>query len=316
MGLRISTKLFVISIGTAASVRITRNVSEHDAVTIMGHENQDATKNGIDENFSIEKQLSKRHKRQSEYNAMALLEEFDPNNPPVTPEDHQKQYDKMEENDEAYYGIPYDLGSIMQYAPSNENATVIAKDKNYSRTMGSPFVSFTDKLLVNKHYNCSEFCREETAVQCANNGFLDPKDCNTCVCPKGFGGKSCEKRPDGCGQDVEARTEWQTINLTIYNRDNNGEYMECTVWILADPGKKIEVQIVGVSTGLDSTGCGKAGVEIKMKNDTRLTGYRFCSDEDNGISLKSNSNLVPVIMYSKVATPLDVILNYHSVSST
>ncbi|EYC32090.1 hypothetical protein Y032_0003g1393 [Ancylostoma ceylanicum] len=294
MGLRISTKLFVISIGTAASVRITRNVSEHDAVTIMGHENQDATKNGIDENFSIEKQLSKRHKRQ----------------------DHQKQYDKMEENDEAYYGIPYDLGSIMQYAPSNENATVIAKDKNYSRTMGSPFVSFTDKLLVNKHYNCSEFCREETAVQCANNGFLDPKDCNTCVCPKGFGGKSCEKRPDGCGQDVEARTEWQTINLTIYNRDNNGEYMECTVWILADPGKKIEVQIVGVSTGLDSTGCGKAGVEIKMKNDTRLTGYRFCSDEDNGISLKSNSNLVPVIMYSKVATPLDVILNYHSVSST
>ncbi|RCN48548.1 astacin [Ancylostoma caninum] len=64
--------------------------------------------------FCYQKQHQGSVEIQNEYNAMALSHKFDLINPPITLEEHEKQYIKMEEDEEAQYGIPYDLGSIMQ----------------------------------------------------------------------------------------------------------------------------------------------------------------------------------------------------------
>ncbi|EYC26651.1 hypothetical protein Y032_0010g890 [Ancylostoma ceylanicum] len=37
---------------------------------------------------------------------------------------------------------------------SGPNPTMIPKDKNYHRTMGSPLISFTGLAVVNKHCKC------------------------------------------------------------------------------------------------------------------------------------------------------------------
>ncbi|RCN39611.1 astacin, partial [Ancylostoma caninum] len=57
------------------------------------------------------------------------------------------------------YGIPYDYGSIMHYgttmASSNDQPTMLALDAKYTQTMGSPFVSFYDLIMMNFHYGCN-----------------------------------------------------------------------------------------------------------------------------------------------------------------
>ncbi|RCN49551.1 shTK domain protein [Ancylostoma caninum] len=56
------------------------------------------------------------------------------------------------------YGITYDYGSIMHYggtsASVNGRATMVPFDTNYQETLGSPFISFYDLLMMNTHYNC------------------------------------------------------------------------------------------------------------------------------------------------------------------
>ncbi|RCN46654.1 astacin [Ancylostoma caninum] len=56
------------------------------------------------------------------------------------------------------YGIPYDWGGIMHYgatsATYNGKPTMVPADTKYIETLGSPFVSFYELDMVNKHYKC------------------------------------------------------------------------------------------------------------------------------------------------------------------
>ncbi|RCN46657.1 astacin [Ancylostoma caninum] len=56
------------------------------------------------------------------------------------------------------YGIPYDFGGIMHYgatsATYNGQPTMVPVDTKYIETLGSPFVSFYELDMVNKHYKC------------------------------------------------------------------------------------------------------------------------------------------------------------------
>ncbi|RCN48546.1 hypothetical protein ANCCAN_05371 [Ancylostoma caninum] len=147
---------------------------------------------------------------------------------------------------------------------------------NYNKTMGSPFVSLIDKVLINKHYNCSDKC-SGVGNKCENNGFPDPKNCSVCVCPSGYGGPPCKDKPNDCGTKIDASDTWKTITLDAPASENNGKYNICTHWIKTESqGKEIQVELVSISGGRNDTiGCETAGIEIKTNNDQRLTGYRL-----------------------------------------
>ncbi|VDO64855.1 unnamed protein product [Haemonchus placei] len=57
------------------------------------------------------------------------------------------------------FGLDYDYDSIMRYRASDaainpELPTLTPYDKDYRETLGSPFVSFIDALMLNKLYGC------------------------------------------------------------------------------------------------------------------------------------------------------------------
>ncbi|KAK5973098.1 ShTK domain protein [Trichostrongylus colubriformis] len=67
--------------------------------------------------------------------------------------------------------------------------------------------------------------------------------------------------------------------------------------------------------GVSIDGCVYAGVEIKTNKDQTLTGYRFCSPQAAGTTLRSYSNRVPIITYNRFDTS-KTVLEYRHVPAT
>uniref|UniRef100_A0A183GQ35 ShKT domain-containing protein n=1 Tax=Heligmosomoides polygyrus TaxID=6339 RepID=A0A183GQ35_HELPZ len=103
--------------------------------------------------------------------------------------------------------------------------------------------------------------------------------------------------------------------LPVSSHRSIGYYVTFVLYhkLKAPVGSRIEVKIKSFSQGVSVDGCTYAAVEIKTQKDHKLTGYRFCSDEDAGVSLISDSNLVPVITYNRVYET-QTILEYRIVS--
>ncbi|RCN49550.1 astacin [Ancylostoma caninum] len=68
------------------------------------------------------------------------------------------QFTKQTVHTNENYGITYDYGSIMHYggtsASHNRKPTMVPFDTKHQETLGSPFISFYDLLMLNTHYNC------------------------------------------------------------------------------------------------------------------------------------------------------------------
>ncbi|KHJ90583.1 astacin [Oesophagostomum dentatum] len=207
------------------------------------------------------------------------------------------------------YGITYDYGSIMHYgalsATKNGKPSMVPYDKKYIETLGSPFVSFYELLMLNTHYKCLDKCKaDRSAAQCKMGGFPHPRDCSKCICPSGYGGKLCDQKPTGCGSVLKAGEKYQTLEDTVGSRTSGTlereDFAKCYYWIQAPTGRKIEVKFVSFTDGVALDGCPYAGVEIKTHADQRMTGYRFCNPDDAGLRLLSSSNIVPVITYNRI----------------
>ncbi|KAK5982563.1 Zinc metalloproteinase [Trichostrongylus colubriformis] len=205
------------------------------------------------------------------------------------------------------YNITYDYGSVMHYGATSWSSdknklTMVPKDGQYTETLGSPFIGFYDLLMMNTHYNCFENCKSKVTPKCQNNGFPNPRNCSKCVCPSGYGGDYCEKRPPGCGAELDATAYWEPLVDKVGNKTAGHiireDFMKCNYWIKAPIGKKIEVKVVSFTDGVAVDGCKYAGVEIKTHSDQRLSGHRFCS-KDSSTVLRSNLNMVPVITYNR-----------------
>ncbi|VDO08990.1 unnamed protein product [Haemonchus placei] len=269
------------------------------------------------------------------------------------------QFKTKSKTDNNNYGIPYDYGSVMHYeatrysiylactayiintglvnelevfsfAVDDERPTLVPKDLNYTETLGSPFISFYDILMMNIQYNCLDRC-EGINTQCRNGGFAHPRACYKCVCPHGYGGKLCGRRvnvffslnsqifrkifqPKGCGERLKASEDWTTLVDDLGDKEAGHVYREdfvkCHYWITV-------LKFVDFTKGADTDGCQLAGVEIKTKKDPGLTGYsrletliiktiltynlcsRFCSDKFANTTLTSTRNVVPIITYNR-----------------
>ncbi|CAJ0607819.1 unnamed protein product, partial [Cylicocyclus nassatus] len=197
------------------------------------------------------------------------------------------------------YGIPYDFGSVMHYSARSfgvkNKIVIMPADENYIETMGSPFVSFYDLLMMNILYKCLDRCKgKPDLVRCKMGGFPNPRDCSKCVCPPGYGGRLCDKLPPGCGKILEATTSWQYLNTTtgyegVTRTDQKVDFKKCHYWIQAPEKRKVEIRIMHYSPDAPSEGCFFGGFEIKSQRDQGMTGYRFTE--------KYVGNLPPIVHF-------------------
>ncbi|RCN48529.1 astacin [Ancylostoma caninum] len=205
---------------------------------------------------------------------------FSQKNPGYSIEVYRSQYKPMTKEENENYGVPYDFGSIMHYGVPLVNPAMTPNDKNYERTIGSGLISFVDLLMVNKHFKCEGLCDPSTSAKCTRDGFPNPNDCNTCVCPGGYGGRLCEEKPYECteSQTVTATKDWNQVQRNAYNQiGDRYSYFKCTSWIKSPNGTKIVVEISDINSNVERTGCVLAGIEIKTQEDQRLTGYRYAT---------------------------------------
>ncbi|KJH40457.1 astacin [Dictyocaulus viviparus] len=219
------------------------------------------------------------------------------------------QFNKQSEGSNNNYNLTYDYGGVMHYGPmsvsKNRKPVVITRDINYMPTLGSPMISFYEKLMMNVHYQCND-CTKEPSAACQNGGFPHPRNCMICICPSGYGGDLCDRRPDGCGSVLKANESFQSLVDTVG--------VDTIPQGRAQPGEKIEVILDSYSRGFQVEGCKYAGVEIKTGSDKRYTGYRFCSPSSIGTRLVSTYNIVPIITYN-LRRPSTTRLRYRSIRS-
>ncbi|KAK5975278.1 CUB domain-containing protein [Trichostrongylus colubriformis] len=177
---------------------------------------------------------------------------------------------------------------------------MVPNDVSYQQTLGSPFISFIDLSMLNEHYKCKERCNPTTSAKCQMGGFPHPRNCQKCICPGGYGGDLCNKRPPGCGETIQASKAWQRFEDVIgRGGDEEEDFLTCNYWIESPEGTEIEVRMVDFTKGVSVDGCKYAGVEIKTNEDQTLTGYRFCSHEAVGTTLRSYTNRVPIMTYNR-----------------
>ncbi|KJH50372.1 astacin [Dictyocaulus viviparus] len=176
------------------------------------------------------------------------------------------------------------------------------------------FISFSNSLTIDR---CGGVC----SSKCANGGIPHPRNCSKCLCPSGYAGDLCTERPStGCGATLTANSTEQTLTVTMGDNKSpilKDEFDVCHYWLqvhrcsydgqdfrsqllsLKGPtNSRIIVFIVGY-WGITAEGCKYGGVEIKVGEDKRTTGYRICSKKYARVTLTSKHSTVPVMVFNR-----------------
>ncbi|XP_062613164.1 zinc metalloproteinase dpy-31-like [Saccostrea cucullata] len=167
------------------------------------------------------------------------------------------------------------------FAKSAGLKTIVAKQSDYTRTMGQRVgLSFNDIRAINYHY-CQSICTGGlTWSSCRNGGYRDPRSCGRCKCPDGWVGQYCQypKNPAtaGCGNKYRYATScYRYLNTPGYffpwRYTTNAE---CTWKILAPSGKRVRFQFIWAFGITCNTRC-LDFVEVRYKSLSN-TGPRFC----------------------------------------
>ncbi|XGW31065.1 hypothetical protein V3C99_009768 [Haemonchus contortus] len=219
-------------------------------------------------------------------------------------EKREHNYRKLDRTEVINY-TPYDYGSVMHYRANSfaeSGNSLVPLRKRYLRTIGSPFPSFYDIVMINTHYKCNARCATSQSAICFNDGMPNPRDCSVCLCPFGYGGTYCNRRPAGCGKTLRALPFWRTETISFEgfpaHTDQSG-FMMCTYWIKAPLNKKIQVRVIEVPTALCGYGCRTNAIEPKVLKDKRATNPRVCCPEQLNEILTSKLNPTPIFSYSK-----------------
>ncbi len=92
--------------------------------------------------------------------------------------------------------------------------TIETLDSNYDKTIGHLIdISYLDIKTINRaycsgkhewfyififnYYYCKDKCRD-SRIRCERGGYINPKTCDTCICPDGFTGKFCTELDNPC----------------------------------------------------------------------------------------------------------------------
>ncbi|RCN44713.1 astacin [Ancylostoma caninum] len=226
----------------------------------------------------------------------------------------------------ATYGLPYDVGSIMHYTPTEfaSNAYLpglLTADANLQGTMGSlDGPSFLDVQIVNRHYQCySGFTfvvGTEMKPNCLNGGYPDPHNCTICKCPTGFGGDFCQLIESSgamkCGGLIP--TSPKLTRMRIRLTATGPGRRKCVYHIRAPPNRRVMIGLQSVS-GVCQEGCYTSAVEMKMNSDFRPVGYRFCCESHSFRRMLSRGRNVPVTFFARDSA-LEVVLFFRWVVLT
>ncbi|PIO72119.1 hypothetical protein TELCIR_05966 [Teladorsagia circumcincta] len=98
--------------------------------------------------------------------------------------------------------------------------------------------------------------------------------------------------PPGCGETLQASSNWVTLTDMLDRQLSDGDYTECNYWIESPKGTVIELQIVDYPWGYVSAGCSLAGFEIKSNKNQTATGYR------DAVSCKDN--VLPLMPHDRI----------------
>jgi astacin len=176
----------------------------------------------------------------------------------------------------------------------NANGPVMEADEPlHQKTMGQrDGPSFNDLLLINKHYDCLGnnthtqkhinhnlgICTDDPG--CQNGGYPNPADCSRCICPGGFAGILCDKRPSSTNAEfcvsssIDATTSWQPFNGALNRENIAGLSTEsCTHWIKSPEGTQIELEFVEMRK--QNYSCRTQSLEVKGAQEMTMSGYRY-----------------------------------------
>ncbi|KAK6041398.1 hypothetical protein COOONC_21095 [Cooperia oncophora] len=132
--------------------------------------------------------------------------------------------------------------------------------------------------MINLFYKCNAPCYNVGVFgKCTNGGAPNPRDCNLCLCPSGYGGRLCGQRKAGCGGTFAATTAWKARSITIGNKNITTireTYTQCNDWITAPKGKTIQIRVTALKDVSCGDGCIYNSIEPKVIADKAMTSPR------------------------------------------
>ncbi|XP_022702135.1 blastula protease 10-like [Varroa jacobsoni] len=219
---------------------------------------------------------------------------------------------QFEKADDQTFGVPYDLGSVMQYPEwafskdIYELNTIVTQDPFMQGSLGGDVLTFRDMKLANSMYKCNEGCTNKNSIQCQNGGFIFARhgeltECN-CICPPNTAGDLCETiirpsyyEPVKCGGNVTQPT----------NIESKAVDAPCIFWVQAPEGQRARVTFTEFNfparsdKGKMKNRCRNGRLELRTQD--HFKGQMFCGDELAGKGFTSaGRNLI--IITSKLAS--------------
>ncbi|KAL3126046.1 hypothetical protein niasHT_003643 [Heterodera trifolii] len=194
-------------------------------------------------------------------------------NPSNRDKDWIENYEPLNKTDN--FGFPYDFGSLMHYWAYIKNGyyDLITMGRFYQRTIGQrERLSFRDSAIIN-HIYCGDNCKGKKN-ECQNGGYLNPKQCDECLCPEGYGGAHCDQLEqnqncvDLSGTPNNLEADWQIRKLKP--RPKKGEK------VIIKLNKPNDFKDVSDCPEI----CGTTHVEIKYRKDKRARGALICCAND------------------------------------
>uniref|UniRef100_A0A1I7RZJ8 CUB domain-containing protein n=1 Tax=Bursaphelenchus xylophilus TaxID=6326 RepID=A0A1I7RZJ8_BURXY len=173
-----------------------------------------------------------------------------------------------------------------------ENGPDVDRLEFYDGGGCSSFVGRAGGTQINKAYKCTEHC---PPINCKNGGYPNPHNCKKCKCPVGLAGARCaDVQFSVCGGALKASTNKLQIQSPNYPLPFP-QGMDCNWLIRAPKGGKIYLQFVDEFNFECIDTCDASYVEVKLKKDFRMTGYRFCCSQAPSQTLVADSEQMVVL---------------------